>query len=523
LKIFYGGGLNEQQQPDINEAYKGSFNFELKKDTNALIPRAPFDLKGTATNAGDIRGFLQLVKRDDTETTLVQAGNAVYLWDGASSFTSKGSPSATSQLRGTYWSLGDYLVITDLKKLTPVSNWNGSTFSTQTTGLGSTLYAKYGIVHHGRVWLFNVTTSTDTPHLMVASAFENPTSYDTTQRAVTGTFTTGLEAFYILTPDLRPINGVAKTLAGDLIISTTEGSLFKLSGSSASTYRFDNFYPGSNAVGVEAMVSMGNDVIYMRRGGNIESLVATQSYGDVAADDLSRWISTTVSGLTEAIAVYDQSNQKVLFFVSSKVLVLFKDILYGGSIVGEKGERAKASPWSIYSTLDTAGFNTSAAQYMRMPGTTAYSVYFGDSAGRIFDLNGTGTNGDAGSSDIQVIRKARLIQESDGINFQRHITRGNVQYRRINEVSFNVELDWADEYTSNTATVLLKGPPPGDSGAFFGGSVYFGGAFYFNQGFAFADKISHQNFSFVGRGPGVFITCSSLSSKKYQVDSLELL
>ncbi len=67
-------------------------------------------------------------------------------------------------LRGTYWSLGDYLVITDLSKATVAKKWDGSTFSTLTTGLGASLYAKYGVVHQGRVWLANVTTSTDTPH-----------------------------------------------------------------------------------------------------------------------------------------------------------------------------------------------------------------------------------------------------------------------------------------------------------------------------------------------------------------------
>lgn len=523
MKLSFGGGLNEQLQPDINEAYSGSYNFLLRKDTNALIPRPPFDLKGTATNAGDIRGLMQLVKRDGTETTLVQAANAVYLWDGASSFTSKGSPVSTSQLRDIYWPLDDYLVITDLQKLTPVSQWDGTTFSTLTTGLGTTLYAKYGIVHNGRVWLFNVKTSTDTPHLMVASAFENPKSYDTTQRAFTGTFATGLEAFYMLTPDLRAINGVAKTLAGDLIISTEEGGLFKLSGTDADTYKFDNFYPGSNAIGSESIVSIGNDIVYMKRGGGIDSLVATQNYGDVAADDLSRWIPTTVSGLTDCISIYDQKDQKVLFFVSNKVLVLFKDILYGGALVGQKGERARLSPWSVYKTLESSGFNTSAAKYMRMPGTADYTVYFGDSTGRIFDFNGTGVSGDAGSSEIQLVRKSRLVTQDDGINFIRHITRGTVQYRRLNEVSFNVGLDWADEYVESIASLTLKGPPAGDTGAYWGGEVYWGGSFYWNQGFEFADKISNQNFSTVGRGPGCFITCSSLTSKTYQVDTVEII
>lgn len=524
MKLYFGGGLNEQQQPGIDEAFTGSFNFDLRKDRNALIPRSPFDLKGTATNGGDIRGLMQLVKRDDTQTTLVQAGTAIYRWDGASAFTSMGTASsASSQLRDTYWSLGDYLVVTDLQKLTVVSKWNGSTFSTLTTGLGSDLYAKYGIVHNGRVWLFNVKTSSDTPHLMVASAFEDPTSYDTTQRAITGTFTTGLEAFYILSPDLRPINGVAKTISGDLIISTVGGALFRLVGTSATTYKFVDFYPASNAVGTEAMVSMGNDVIYMRQGGNIDALQATQNYGDVAADDLSRWINSTVSGLTEAIAVYDQVNQKVLFFVTGKVLVLFKDILFGGALMGEKGERAKASPWSVYKTLDAGAFNTAAAKYMRRPGTTSYSVYFGSSDGRIFDLNGSGSNGDAGSAAIQVVRKSRLITEADSINFMRHITRGNIQYQRTNEVSFNIELDWADEYTTSAASLILKGSPVANTGAYYGGAFYYGALSFYSQGFSFLDKISHQNFSVVGRGPGCYVTCSSLSPKSYQVDRLELL
>lgn len=523
MKLYFGGGLNEQQQPDINEAATGSYNFELSKDQNRLGPRPPFDLKGTATNAGDIRGFMQLIKRDDTETTLVQAGTTVYLWDGASTFTNKGSCTSGSQLRDTYWSLGDYLVITDLAKLTAVSKWDGTTFSAITTGLGTTLYAKYGIVHQGRVWLFNVKTTSDTPHLMVASAFEDPTSMSTTLRggATTdggGAFATGLEAFYMLSPDLKPINGVQKTLAGDLIISTTEGSLFKLTGTSPSTYKWSNFYPGSQAVGTESMVSAGNDIYYMRKGGNIDSLISTNSYGDVAADDLSRWIPLQVKNQTGCIAVYDQQNQKVLFFLSSKVLVLFKDILYGGALIGEGQERAKISPWSVYRTDHASGFTTNAARYMRRPGTTETSVYFGSSDGKIFDLNGSGSSGDGGTTDVQLIRKSRLISSK-----VRHVTRGSVQYRRVNNVSLSVEMDWADEYNTSTATVTLKGPGVGDVGVYFGASIYFGGPIYFSQGFAFSDRVTHQNFSAVGRGPAAFLTLSALTSKDWQVDTLELL
>lgn len=523
MRIYFGGGLNESQTPDINEAANGSVNFELSKDNYKLVPRLPFDLKGTATNAAEVLGIMQLVKRDDTETTLIQAGATVYKWDGASTFSSQGTVNASSQLRDTYWSLDDYLVVTDLQKETEVSKWDGSTFSTLTTGLGSALYAKYGMVHQGRVWLFNVKTTTDTPHLMVASAFENPTSYDTTNRATSGTFSSGLEAFYMLSPDLRPVNGVAKTIAGDLVISTKDGALFKLSGTGPSSYKWDNFYPASNAVGDESIVATGNDVMYMRRGGNIESLVATQSYGDVAADDLSRWIPETTANRTEAIAIYDQQNQKVLFFSEGKVLVFFKDVFYSGVVLGEGGQRAKLSPWSVYTTGHDSGFDTAAAKYLKRPGTTEYSVYFGGPAGQVYDLNGSGSSGDGGSEEIQVIRKTRFISDKDGINFLRHVTRGNVRYRRTNAVDFDIELDWGDEYNSSTSTVPLKGPPPGSAVAVYGGSVFYGGSYYFNQGIAFVSKISHQNWSAVGKGPGCFMTCSTLSDLLYQVDHVEIL
>jgi hypothetical protein len=511
MKVLFGGGLNEAQTPDINEAAEGSYNFDLSKDSSKFFPRKPFDLAGTTTPVADIRGLLQLVKRDDTSSTLVQAGGTVYTWDGASTFSSAGTVTPTAQLRDVYWSLGDYIVTTDLQKQEVVKKWDGTTFSTLTTGLGTNLYAKYGVVHNGRMWFFNVK----------ASAFENPTSYDTTQRAETGTFTTGLEAFYMLTPDLRPINGVAKTLAGDLIISTYEGSLFKLSGTDADTYKWNNFYPASQAVGTESMTNTGNDVMYMKKGGNIESLVATQAYGDVQADDLSRWIPSTVADLRGAIAVYDQKNQKVLFFTGTEVLVFFKDIFFGGAVV-DKG-KSKLSPWSVYKTTHSSGFATSCARYMRVPGTTDTTVYFGSSAGQIFNFNGTGITGDGGTTAIQVVRKTRFIDKNDGIDFLRHVTRGDVRYRRMDEVSLNIEMDWADEYDASTATVVLKGRPASDTGNFYSGTVYYGGVFYYNSGFAFTRKISHQNFSLVGKSPGGFMTLSTLDKKDYQIDHVELL
>lgn len=521
MKIFYGAGLNENQYPHPAEAALGSYNFDLQKDSSFLFPRKPFDLLGTAAGSGSILGLLQLIKRDNTETTLVQRGATVSKWDGATTYSSVATITAVAQLRATYWALDDYLVITDLQKKQVVSKWDGASFSSLTTGLGSSLYAKYGIVHNSRVWLFNVTTTTDTPHLMVASKFEDPTSYDTSNRAISGTFVTGSEAFYMLTPDLKPINGVALSINGDLIISTERGQLFKLTGSSPEDYAWVNFYPHSSAIGDEGMVSTGNDIHYLRQGAAIESLQATQNYGDVAADDLSRWIPTTIKNQTGAIAVYDQQNQKVLWFLTgaSKVLAFHKDQFYGGCVVDEAGQKLKLSPWSVYKTSHDSAFTTSCAKYMRLPGTQEYTVLFGDSSGRIYDLNGAG-DGDGGTTDITLVRKMRTL----GPDYTRQIPKGRVQYERTHECEISITLDWGDEYNSSTSSVTLKGPLPSDVSAFFGGSYYFGGSVYFGS----ADEVlsgvkSHINTSFVGRGSVVTKTVSSNNKVRYHVDYIELM
>ena len=509
MRIQFPYGLNENEQPDIKEAYRGSKNFELSKSSTSFTPRSPFDSVGTATNAQEIRGFLQLVKRTGTQTTLVQAGDTVYSWDGTT-FTSKGSVNAGSLLRSVYWSLDDFLIIPDVAKLTVVKKWDGTTFSSLTTGLGGALYAKYAVVHNGRCWLFNITEgSTALPQVILASAFEDVEDYDTALRGGDSSFTTGDEPFYLVVPDVRAINGVA-VFQDQLIISTEEGRLYKLTGNDSTNYAFEDFYLGSAAIGTETMANIGNDVVFMRAGGNIESLTATQNFGDVTADDLSRWIKTTVEELTDSITVYDQANQKVLFFVSGKVLVLFKDILPSGF-----------SPWSVYTTSHDNGFDTSAAAYMRRPGTNEFTVYFGGSAGQIYDLYGSGS-GDGGS-DITSTRKVRYIdRELAQFDFKRNILTGRVQYRRLFEVPLDLTFDWGDDYHMPTCSLTLKGVPDGDAGNYYGGSVYFGGSFYYNQGFTFADRITSKGFSPTGKGPGFFLTVEVQSDKDFQVDEIRI-
>lgn len=511
--ITFEGGLNEQDVSLVNigECIEG-YNFELGSKNTHFNPRNPIDLLGTATNAGSINGFIQLIKNDNTSTTLVQANDTVYQWDGSSTFTSKGTVSGSSKLRGVTWTLGGYSVIVDVTKNTVVKKWDGTSLTTLTTGLGASLYAKYAVVHLGRVWLFNVTSGTATPHLCVASAFEDPETYSLTNRSQGGGVTANL-AMYMLTPDLKPINGVS-LFYDTLIISTEGGSLWSLSGTNATNFQWNPFYPGSSAIGTETFANIGDDVVYMKRDGVVESVRSTEQFGDVKTDDLSRWIRNTSAGSTDCITVYDQTRQKVYFFVSSnKCLVLFKDML-----------PYQLSPWSVYKTNHASSFSTNAAIYMRRPGTTAtgnYYVYWGDSVGRIFQMEGTG-DGDAGSTDIETSRKTRYIDDIEGLNTELMQLSGRVEYRRVSDCDLLMDFEWSDDYAINRCTVPLDGPGTSDAGSYWGGSAYWGGAFYWNEGFQLSLRTSTKGFSPVGRGPGFYMTTTVQSSQSFDVLKIKI-
>ncbi len=524
LSLQFPYGLNENLTQDIGECSAG-YNFDLAFGQTSFVPRAPFDLKGTAPNAGAITGIMQLVKRDSTETTLVAAGSIVYKWDGASIWTNKGSVTAPALLRDTYWSLGDYSIITDINQNNVVKTWDGTTFASMTTGLASSLFAKYAIVFLNRVWLFNIKYGANSyPHMILACKFEDPTTWDTSTRGGPtnvggGSFSTGLEPFYLLVPDLKPINGVC-LFANQLIISTDTGRLWNLQGTSSSTFQFVDFYDNSPAVGQENVVTIGNDVIFSRQGGAIALVSATQAYGNVFVGNLSSWIPTTtmnLNGFNQII--YDIANQKILLFSQDKVLVLFKNLLAQDRYQVLNGK----SPWSVYTTLDSSGFNTKAAKFMLRPGTTNYSVYWGDNVGRMMDMNGTGTSGDAGANSIQVSRTSRHFGD-DVINpwiWTRENITGHIRYRRNVQVSFTLTLIWDEEFSSTSTSVTLKGPSGANASAYFGGNYYYTGTSYYNQGFQFANYISGINIDPGGKGPGFYVTTYTATTVPFEVSSVD--
>src|ERR1051326_4491757 len=235
IKIKFGGGLHTRasaDEIDPREAADGA-NFLLDLDNRELRPRPAFDLIGQLPNAGSVLGGGSLLKADGTISTVFQGAGKVYEWDGATGFTQIGTCNANSKLRGPWrshnWTLGDKVLFTDLTLNDVVKEWDGTTFQssafTNTSGASfGTFSARYLDVSNERaLWGYIKDASSTFPHLMVGSALSDYLQLTVTNRP-SSSLSTG-DPFYMVTPDLKPINGLVGAF-GTRIISTEKGSLF---------------------------------------------------------------------------------------------------------------------------------------------------------------------------------------------------------------------------------------------------------------------------------------------------------
>jgi hypothetical protein len=403
------------------------------------------------------------------------------------------------------------MIITDLDKKTELRQWDGSDFTTFGTNLVNP-FAKYCVSWNNRIWLFNLTENgVDLSHVILASAWQDPTNLNTSIRAGDTTFADGDEAFYMTSPDLKPINGVA-LFKSTIIFSTVEGKLYKITGTDSTNYAITQFYGGSAVIGDESLANIGNDVTFMREGGVIESLIATETFGDVGADDLSKWIPDSINGLAGCRTVYDQSRQKVYYFTKNKCLVLFKNILPSGR-----------SPWGLYRTEMSNKLNASSALYMKVPGESTWAVYWGDSSGNVYKMDSSNSDGDGGTEDIFSIRKTYYLDGRDvGINPRLQKVTGRLKYVRIKEVECVLTFDYGDDLHNASSVMTLKGADTTDTGKYYAQNIYYGDTNYYNTGFTFASRVSSKGFSPTGRGPGFFFSTEVNSKLAFRIMEIEI-
>lgn len=510
LNLRFGHGIAsamDRDNIDVQECINGQ-NFDLALDNESFRNRLPYDLVATATNGQAIRGFVELIKTDNTVTNLVQAGGIVYQWDGQTTFTQVGTCNASSRLRGDRRStslLDDKVIITDLEKKTVVKTWDGTTYESLTHDLGGDLFAKYCVFRKERAFYANVKSgSTDTPHVLLGSArgasigVSDFASLSVANRPGTGR--SDGDPFFIPMPDLRPINGIDESLSsetrvGVIVISTNEGSLWQLTGETpkiteaapGSAFQMREFYPGSAAAGDEAMANIGNDILYGRFGA-LETVLATEKFSDIATDDVSRWIKDQIGTVASWTIIYNPQSRKAYLWPENgnEVFVLYVPLYDPVSrvtrtAVAPSGTLSR-SPWSKWVTdFGNADFRPSAAMLMRRVTDKNDVVYFGDSSGRILQMEGTGLQ-DGGSSDIVAKRTSGTIRLPKGDVFD---VKGTIKYRKLAGATVTLNflyggrevLDIAKTITIPAPTKISVYNGSGSSVAYYGGSDFYGTKF----------------------------------------------
>lgn len=483
--IKFGGGLNTRASPaDIDdiEAAEG-FNFQLDLKSRRLRGRDPFDLVGTVPNAAEIRGGASVLLADGSVSFLIQAGNKVYKWDGVTTFTEIATVNVAAKLRGHwrshYWPLSDKILITDLGLVETVKEWNGSvwasvSFTDQAGAAFGNFYAKYLTISNERAIFTHTRDATTNKHMMVGCK-----RGDYTQITVTNRPSSSLseeDPFFLLVPDLKAINGQVEAF-GVMIISTESGQLFQLSGSSAQDFAFHEFYAGSAAGGEESVSYVGNDVVYGRRG-RIESVKDTDRYGDSEADDLTRDISNKVQAYETWRTVYNARLNRVYCFPAEASEVwVFQTSMRDGNV----------SPWMRWRTRHAVAFQPTFTMSMLDPQDGLEYVFMGDSSGRLYRMEGSGTSGDGGTEEIQVEWVTKL--HSAVLDAEAFSVEGWIKYEKAEAVSVDVTFEYAGENIFNeTLTFAL---PAVAGRIFYGSAIYYGDPIYHGS---ISGRVSRQPF-----------------------------
>lgn len=538
VKIKFGGGLHTRasaDEIDAREAADGQ-NFQLDLENRELRNRPPFDLIGTVPNAGEIRGGFSFSNSSGTVYAGFQAGTNVYSWDGSTGFTKIGTCQSTSKLRGHWrthsWTLGDKVIITDLNLADTVKEWNGgaslvtTTFTKEDATSFGNFYAKYLTISNERAIFANVKDGSSTsPHMMVGSKRSVYTQISVANRPASS-LSEG-DPFFLLTPDLKPINGFVDAF-GTLILSSEKGRLFNLDGSSAKDFSFGEFFAGSAASGTEALTYIGNDVVYGRQG-RLESVRDTSAFGNSESDDLSLGIADQVGTYTGWTTVFNSRTNRAYFFPSSQSEVwvfntaartarqlsasALNQFVFQSEVQKKAGD---LSPWMRFKTNHSSAFMPTFVDSMLSPADGLEYVIMGDSSGNIYRMEGTGTSGDGGSTNITTQWLSKVF--SAPLDSEVYDVEGYIKYRK-NQASTVTLTFLAAGKTAFDQSVTVS--IPALSGAsYFGGTAYFGGAYYF--GVPFSNRLIRQHIAVPGQMADFQVKAEVIGTTDFAINEIGL-
>jgi len=535
VTLKFGGGLHSRastDEIDIRECADGR-NFQLDIEDREYVNRRPFTKLGTAPNASEIRGFAQLLKTDGTTSMLVQAGTAVYEWDGSSFSASKGTVSATAKLRGRLehnWQLGtEKVLITDLNLQEDLLEWDGTTLSTSSLTGVTNFRAKYCFVSNERAFFANLNeNSVALPHVIAASERSDYSTLSVSNRPSSALAIA--DPFQLLTPDLRAINGMVEAF-GLITVSTLKGNIFKITGNSAKTdetgfdgYAIDELYPRAGASGEESVAFVGNDIYYGRQGA-LESLARTDKFGNVEADDLSVQIQDRIGDVErgtivdEWTTVYNSRLDRVYFFPSGRdeVWVLQKSLLPGSVATNAIiQDQLGLSPWARWTTDNAATFQPTAVMNMLDPVSNAEYVYFGDSSGNFYQMEGT-SGGDAGATDISCSRTSKVFTVP--LDAQAFHVEGWIKYRKDEAATVTISLLWQGRSVHDGTTTISI---PAAVGNYYNSSTdpsYYGGLFYYGSQ---KQKLTRKKITVPGQGNEFQVEVGFSTSTNVRINEIGL-
>jgi hypothetical protein len=356
-------------------------------------------------------------------------------------------------------------LITDVDLVDVVMQWDGTTladveFVDEDDNSYTPFKAKYLTIQNERALFGNNIDKglTSNPHMIVGSKvsdYKNITVANLPSSALGED-----DPFYLLTPDLRYINGLLDAFEV-VITSTMEGKIFKLIGNSSKDFQFASLYPRSGASGDESMKYVGNDVYYGRQG-RIESLISNDKFGNVEADDLSVDIFDEISDYTDWTLTYNERTQRVYCYSqdTAELWVLYKPLV-----------NSAVSPWSRFKTSHSMAFNPSTIMNCYDPVDNLEYVFMGDEVGNLYRMEGTPSGGDAGINNVKTERLSKMVLMPE--DTESFILQGWVRYRRIHPITLKLSFEFQGDQTfTETITVELEGAT-GQS--YYGGGSYYGG------------------------------------------------
>ena len=489
--LKFGGGLHTRASPDEidgREAASGQ-NFLIDIQNRNLRNRQPFDLIGTAPNAQPIMGGATLLTTAGVVTTIFQAGTTVYQWTPPATFTSVGTaPSSSCKYRGDWrthvWNLSDVVLVTDLALLDTVRYWDGANFTEivftdQSSNPFGSFYAKYANVIDERAIFANVKAGTSTPHMIVGSKTSNYNEISIVNAPSSSIGTD--DPYYLLAPDLKPINGFIGTYQGSMI-STERGMIFALTGESSQDFSFTPFYANSSAAGAESLTEIGNDFMYGRPG-RLESVRDTNTYGNSQSADLTAIIADQVQTYNGWTNVFNSRLRKAYCFPKgvSQCWVLDAAIRDGGQI----------SPWMLWTTSHPMAFlPTYVASHLDPTDGLEY-VFMGDSSGNIYRMEGTGANGDGGTSPIDTKFLSKLIPSR--LDSKMYDVEGYIKYQQNLAATVTLTFQYQGENIfSNSITTALSAAT---ATSYYSAGAYYSGAYYYGS---FSGRMTRNKFTMPG-------------------------